>query len=157
MKNDTVIIKKANISHIPEIVKLRRFMFESMGTMDIEKLDRMVEGSRIFMEEKIPKNEYIGWIVQNNSDEIIGTLGLVIDRHPPTPANLSGKIGYIMNLAVYPYYQKQGIATRLLKICFDWLKEQNIVLVSLHASKEGKSLYEKLGFTDSNEMRFKFT
>jgi len=157
MTNYIVTIKRASTSNISEIIKLRRFMFKSMGTTDNEKLDRMVEASKIFMEEEIPRNGFIGWIAKDNSEEIIGTIGLVIDRHPPSPENLSGKIGYIMNLAVYPKYQNHGIATKLLKICFEWLKEQGIRLVSLHASEEGKSLYINLGFVDSNEMRLKFT
>ncbi|WP_455464363.1 GNAT family N-acetyltransferase [Candidatus Hodarchaeum mangrovi] len=157
MNKKSIIFKRASITHISEIIKLRRFMFESMGTTDKGKLNRMVEASRMFMEEEIPKNVYIGWIAKNHSEEIIGTLGLVIDKHPPTPENLSGKIGYIMNLAVYPSFQNQGIATKLLKICFEWLKEQDIRLVSLHASEEGKSLYMNLGFKDSNEMRLKLT
>lgn len=153
----SISINSATLDHISDIVKLRQFMFESMGVTDQEKLSKMVIESTKYLLTNIPENLYIGWIAETNSKDIVGTLGLVIDIHPPSPDNLSGKIGYIMNLAVYSEYQNQGIATRLLNTCFEWLKSNNISLISLHASKEGISLYKKLGFLNTTEMRLKLS
>ncbi len=38
----------------------------------------------------------------------------------------------------------------------DWLKQRGFRAVNLHASAEGRPLYEKLGFEATNEMRLKF-
>jgi hypothetical protein len=37
-----------------------------------------------------------------------------------------------------------------------WIKERGLRGVNLHASNEGRALYEKLGFQATNEMRLKF-
>ena len=35
----------------------------------------------------------------------------------------------------------------------DWCRTEGFYTVSLHASHEGRSLYESMGFRDTNEMR----
>jgi len=37
-----------------------------------------------------------------------------------------------------------------------WVKQQGLSAVNLHASDEGRHLYEKLGFEATNEMRLRF-
>jgi hypothetical protein len=37
-----------------------------------------------------------------------------------------------------------------------WLKQRGLRTVNLHASAEGRRLYEKLGFEATNEMRLRF-
>jgi hypothetical protein len=37
-----------------------------------------------------------------------------------------------------------------------WAKKQGLRSVNLHASDEGRHLYEKLGFEPTNEMRLRF-
>jgi hypothetical protein len=37
-----------------------------------------------------------------------------------------------------------------------WVQERGLRSVNLHASAEGRALYEKLGFEATNEMRLKF-
>jgi shikimate kinase len=41
----------------------------------------------------------------------------------------------------------------LTQLCVDWSREQGIKVVTLHYSDAGKTVYEGLGFTTSNEMR----
>jgi hypothetical protein len=35
-----------------------------------------------------------------------------------------------------------------------WVKSTDVVQLVLHASEDGRGLYERLGFVHSNEMRF---
>jgi hypothetical protein len=37
----------------------------------------------------------------------------------------------------------------------DWCKREGIARVTLHASEDGRHLYESLGFESSNEIRLK--
>ena len=43
-----------------------------------------------------------------------------------------------------------------MKGALRWCREQKYDRVVLHASKEGRPVYETLGFEPSNEMRLKF-
>jgi hypothetical protein len=38
----------------------------------------------------------------------------------------------------------------------EWSRRQRVARITLHASEDGRTLYESLGFTISNEMRIQF-
>jgi predicted acetyltransferase len=46
-------------------------------------------------------------------------------------------------------YRRKGIASDLLKIVADEAKEQGYMMIRLHASKQGKSVYNRFGFIGS--------
>ena len=148
-------ILKATISDIEDLVRLRRRMFESMGFDNQDQLNSSDMAVKSYFTHTIVNNEFHGWLAVSTTGEVIGTGGIVIDQHPPGPTNLSGKIGYIMNLVTEPKYLRKGIARRIMLSMLNWLRESDIKLSSLHASKDGKSLYEELGYLETNEMRLK--
>jgi hypothetical protein len=45
------------------------------------------------------------------------------------------------------------LARRLMAEMLEYCRAQNIHTVALHASVDGRSLYESLGFKPTNEMR----
>lgn len=61
--------------------------------------------------------------------------------------------GYIWGVYVEPAYRGQGIATQLTQQAIDYLKSIACTHAVLNASPLGKSVYVRLGFTDSNLMR----
>ncbi|MBD2460609.1 GNAT family N-acetyltransferase [Oscillatoria sp. FACHB-1407] len=61
--------------------------------------------------------------------------------------------GYIWGVYVEPPYRRQGIAQQLTKEAIAHLKSLGCTRAILHASPSGKSVYEHLGFSTSNEMR----
>jgi len=93
--------------------------------------------------------------VDKKTGKVIASSGLVIHSIPPGPNNLIGKEGYIMSMYTHPEWRNKGVATKLMKCMFDFLRYQNIPIVSLHYTDIGKSVYESLGFTVSNEMKMK--
>ncbi|MHA1983425.1 MAG: GNAT family N-acetyltransferase [Candidatus Hodarchaeales archaeon] len=151
--NDQYQIRIATVKDIKEIIRLRRLMFESMGFNNQELLNQNDKINKIYFQKAIPNEKFRGWVAETESGIIVGTIGLVIDVHPPAPNNLSGRIGYIMNLAVNEEYRRKGIARALMKKVIEFLKTNNIISVELHATEMGKDLYEELGFKNSNAMR----
>ncbi|ESA37026.1 gcn5-related n-acetyltransferase [Leptolyngbya sp. Heron Island J] len=60
--------------------------------------------------------------------------------------------GYIWGVYVKPAYRRQGIATTLMKQAMLYLKGIGCTKAVLHASDQGRMLYTRLGYVDSNEM-----
>lgn len=60
--------------------------------------------------------------------------------------------GYIWNVYVESSYRRQGIATLLTQTAIDHLQYLNCTHAILHASPQGKVVYENLGFVPKNEM-----
>jgi ribosomal protein S18 acetylase RimI-like enzyme len=152
MVDDQVTIRPATLEDVPELVRLRRMMFESMGCEDQARLDRADVWAESYFQTAIPAGTFHGWLATTSTDEVVGSGGVVIDQHPPGPSNRSGQVGYVMNVVTIPRYRRRGIARRMMETLLNWLAEQGIEMVSLHTSEAGRPLYRQLGFVDSNEM-----
>jgi ribosomal protein S18 acetylase RimI-like enzyme len=62
----------------------------------------------------------------------------------------------ILNVYTEPEFRHRGIARQIMLVILDAIKARGLRGVNLHASAEGRPLYEKLGFEATNEMRLKF-
>lgn len=148
-------IREATTKDIPELVMLRREMFEAMGFSDLSLLDQVAEASSRYFKRTIPNGHFRAWVAEVDG-MVVASIGLVIHDIPPTPHNLLGKEGYIMNLVTRPPWRRRGIGTRLLQTVLDALRAEGIPLASLHATPDGQGIYEVAGFEPSNEMRLLF-
>ncbi len=144
-------IRTISLEDINDFLNLRRIMFESMDDAG-ELLEKSLKITKEYFLRTIPTGEFKGWIVDSPSKNAIAAGGLVIDQHPPTSANFSGKHGYIMNLVVIEEYRRQGIGKMIMETIIKWLKSEHIEKVTLYASEMGLSLYQKLGFEQGTEM-----
>jgi GNAT superfamily N-acetyltransferase len=61
----------------------------------------------------------------------------------------------VLNVYVYPEFRRRGIARQLMQTMIDWCRKEEFVNLSLHASKQGRPLYESMGFEPTTEMRLK--
>jgi GNAT superfamily N-acetyltransferase len=153
MQSDAILIRQAGVDDIPDLVRLRRLMFESMGHDDLDQLDAADRAAAAYFAETIPKGRFRGWLAVTPTGEVVGSGGVVIDQHPPGPNNLSGRMGYIMNVVTVSAYRRAGIARRVMQAMLHWLEKQDIQRVTLHATEMGRPLYQELGFEPGNEMR----
>ena len=153
--SDEVAIRQATVADIPDLVRLRRMMFEAMGYDDPTQLEAADAAATAYFAGAIPAGKFHGWLAVTAAGEAVSSGGAVIDQHPPGPGNLSGQIGYVMNIATVPRYRRRGLARRIMRVMLKWLAEQSIQCVALHTTEMGQSLYEELGFVDGNEMRLR--
>ena len=150
---DESTIRQATVADVPDLVRLRRTMFEAMGFDDPAQLDAADAAAEAYFSENIPAGSFHGWLAVTSTGVAVSSGGVVIDQHPPGPSNLLGRIGFIMNVVTVPDYRRRGIARRIMQIMLKWLADQDIRRVVLHATEMGRPLYEELGFVNSNEMR----
>lgn len=155
--NDKVTIRPATVADVPDLVRLRRMMFEAMGIDNPVRLDAADSATEVYFAKAIPDGRFHGWLAVTSTGVAVASGGVVIDQHPPGPSNLSGKIGYIMNLVTDSRYHRQGIARRIMRIVLEWLEDQGIRCMALHSTEMGRPLYKDLGFVDSNEMRLRLS
>lgn len=146
MVDGDIKIRQATIADIPDLVRLRRMMFESMQAATPAKLGTAESAWVAYFAEAIPAETFHGWLAVTSEDEVVSACGVVIDQHPPTPGNLSGRIGYVMNVVTIPEYRRRGLARRVTQAALQWLEERGIQRVALHTTEVGQPLYESLGF-----------
>lgn len=109
--------------------------------------------------------EYVGWLVADpeNSDAVIAGAGIVLRSIPPFPRTAAsghitvsdGQQALIVNVFTEPPWRRRGLARLLMEHALHWCRERKIESVTLHASKDGRALYEQLGFVPTTEMRLR--
>lgn len=151
---DQISLRRATSHDAAVIARHRRQMFRDMGYHDEAHLDSMTAKFMPWVEAKLASGDYLAWFAVENGNVIAGA-GLWLMDWPPHMVASNPRRGNILNVYTEPDFRRRGLARRLTQSAIDWCKTNNIDLVILHASAEGRSLYESLGFSASNEMRIK--
>ncbi len=146
------VIRPVRAADVPVIVRHRRAMFQEMGVGDEAGLDAMAAEFAQWVVDKLDDGDYLGWFAMCGN-EVAAGVGLWIMEWPPHPLDATGRRGYILNVYTEPGHRLHGLARRLVSIALEWCRESDIVTVSLHASGDGRLLYESLDFKQTNEMR----
>jgi ribosomal protein S18 acetylase RimI-like enzyme len=147
-----ILIREATLDDIPEILRHRRGMYEDMDYTEPESLATMVATSEEYMAQALANRSFRAWFAVTGM-RVAGGGAVVISPWPSHPYDLECRRATILNLYVYPECRRQGIARRLMQAMIDWCASQGFAAVSLHASPDGRHLYEALGFKPTNEMR----
>jgi GNAT superfamily N-acetyltransferase len=147
-------IREATVADIPEIVRQRRRMYEDMQDADPAALTAMTELTRDYLREALPKRRFRAWFACDQDRPIAGG-AVLVNSWPAHPYDLECRRVTILNVYTEPEYRRRGIARRLLETMIDWCRREGFARVTLHASDDGRHLYESLGFEAGNEMRLK--
>ena len=141
-------------SDVETIVHHRRAMFSDMGHADEMALDGMAASFRQWLQIKMDAGEYLAWFVLAPDSSIAAGLGLWLMDWPPHMVGAGSRWrGNILNVYTEPGYRRRGMARALMKTALDWCAGNQVGAVILHASPEGRELYESMGFKPTNEMR----
>lgn len=155
MNEVTLRMATAANADLDALVHQRRRMFEDMGVGDDAGREQMSAIFREWAREHIHAGDYLAWVACVG-DDIMGGAGLLLLEWPAAPDGDASPRGYIYNVYVEAAYRRRGIARRLVEAVLAECAARKIKRVRLHASDEGRPLYEKLGFVATNEMGYTF-
>ena len=146
-------IREAAVSDAELIVRHRRAMFSDMGFGDTAWLDSVANSFLPWVREKLETSEYRGWFAVAPDGSVAAGAGLWFVDWFPHRLDRGRLRGYLLNVYTEPAYRRRGLARQLVQITMDCCRERGISIATLHASNEGRPLYESLGFKATNEMR----
>jgi GNAT superfamily N-acetyltransferase len=146
-------IRQASVSDAPVIARHRVGMFQDMGELAPDEAAIVESTSRRRLVGQLASGEYVGWLAESNG-QIVAGAGVLLHQYYPTLANPRGRpTAYILNVYTEPGHRRQGLASQLIAEILAWCRAHDIPRASLHASRFGRSVYERLGFAQTNEMR----
>jgi len=145
-------IERAGPEHVETITEHRRAMFSDMGHRDTAALDEMSAAFRPWVAERLRSGEYLAWVAVAEGSIAAGA-GLWLMDWPPHLIGRGSRRGNILNVYTRPEYRRLGMARALVETAVGWCRANRIGCVILHASADGRALYESLGFRATNEMR----
>lgn len=129
----------------------RRAMFADAVLPVPATLDEMQKRFEPWVRERLADGSYRGWIA-HRGDVPVGGAGLWVMDFPPHFLDVQPARGYLLNFYVSPDHRGMGLARRLLAACLDEGRRLGLRVITLHASKFGRPLYEQAGFRGNNEM-----
>lgn len=133
------------------IAEQRMRMFVDAGMAQEADMAHMHANFVDWIQPKLEDGSYAGWLVEEDGRLIAGA-GLWEMEWPPHFMDENPRRAYLLNFYVAPEARRRGLARRLLGLAVDEAKARGIKVVTLHASKLGRLVYEQGGFKASTEM-----
>jgi GNAT superfamily N-acetyltransferase len=104
--------------------------------------------------QKMSAGDYLAWFAIAPDGSVAAGAGLWLMDWPPHMLGAGdNRRGNILNVYTRPEFRRQGLARGLTETAVEWCRTHGIRTVILHASEEGRALYQALGFQPTNEMR----
>ena len=132
-----------------------------MGVLDASAEGALLDAATAYFIEAVPRGEYVAWLVHESNDggSVVAGAGALTRTLLPRPDTdrkrlLSGREALVMNVYVHREWRRRGLARCLMETVLAWARGEQIARVVLHASGEGRPLYESMGFVPTNEMRY---
>jgi GNAT superfamily N-acetyltransferase len=127
-------------------------MFDEMGLASGAALERVERDTLAALGPAMCEGYYLHWFAED-AGRIVAGAGVILARWLPMPEEPALRRATVLNVYTEPAYRRRGLARQLMYTLIDWCRAQGFAFVQLHASDDGRPLYESLGFKPTNEMR----
>ena len=152
-------VRPADVADIPHLAHHRVGMFRDMGKLAPALAEPLARATVSYLRDAMPRGEYLGWIAHDTVTPaaVIGGAGVQLRAIMPRPRPEGDELelgpeAIILNVYVEPEWRRRGVAEAMMRAVLDSLAARGIQRTVLHASDDGRRLYERLGFVPTNEM-----
>lgn len=149
-----IAIRRATLKDIDILVAQRHNMFEEIKHRNPRLLGLADRTYRKWVIEMTQRKRFVGFLAVNEKRDVAGGGCVWIRDIQPSP-NFDSKLTspYLLSMYTHPDYRRMGIAASIVREAMDWCREKGFGTMTLHASVFGRSLYSKLGWERTWEMK----
>ena len=104
-----------------------------------------------WVRERLADGRYLGLLLEEGTGVVAGA-GIFFADFPPHWMDPQPLRAYILNVYTEPSTRGSGYAGQLMQAVLDQCRQRGVPTVVLHASPQGRPIYEKLGFIGTDEM-----
>jgi GNAT superfamily N-acetyltransferase len=146
-----MIIRKASAGDIPAIVHNRVSFLNSMNNC-AEPPEGYEQALDAYIRTGMADDSFAAWLAEDEG-AIVSCGYICFYVIAPGYSNPTGRSAYIQNIFTLPEYRCRGLATELVRRLIDEARARGRHRITLHATAQGRPLYEKFGFKmKDNEM-----
>jgi len=154
-------IRPATTADVEALAAHRVGMFRDMGVAPPALHAQLHADCARSIRAMMASGEYVAWVALPDTEpgRIVGGAGVQLRKLQPFPRRdgtgiAPGKEALVRNVYTEPEFHRRGIARALMRAVMAWSRAADIDSLVLHAAPDGRALYESLGFSPTNEMRF---
>jgi len=144
--NEPIAIRRANVGDAAAIARHRAAMFRDMGELSQDDFEVLRKASEDWLAPRLASGEYVGWLVEQNGVVVAGGGVLLREMWPVPGCCRTGRWAHVGSVYTEPSHRRRGLARSVMEAILQWCKSNAIDHVTLAASREGRPLYEFLGF-----------
>ena len=133
------------------ITSHRHRMFTDNQFSTEAQLQAMDGAFEPWVRERLADGRYVGLLLDDDG-RIVAGAGIHFADFPPHYLHVEAGRAYLLNFYTEPAARGQGFAKFLLSACLEECRVRGSKVATLHASRFGRPIYEKSGFTPMNEM-----
>ena len=104
-----------------------------------------------WVRKRLQDGRYLGLLLED-VDRVVAGAGIFFADFPPHWMDPQPCRAYILNVFTEPHERGRGYAKRLMEEVIDECRRRNILTIVLHASPQGRPVYERLAFKPTDEM-----
>ena len=163
MTSTAFTVRPASIADIGVIARHRAEMFRDIHELSDALCVELEDASRIATAQLMDAGEYFGWLASPAEEPgtIVAGAGMQIRPALPSIRHRDGSVrirtgrqGLIVNVYTEREWRRRGLARLIMTHLLADARAHDLGSIVLHASRDGRALYESLGFEPTNEMRF---
>ena len=147
-------LRRATAADLDVLVRHRVRMFAEMGFQSDDRFEALSAACRSWFAGALERGTYLGWLIAPAAapETIVAGAGMLLLDWPPGVRDAGTTRAYILNVYTEPEHRGHGLATLATRAAVEEARRRGIRVVTLHASDEGRAIYERLGFEATNEM-----
>jgi GNAT superfamily N-acetyltransferase len=129
------------------------FLADETGANAISEV--LAADTRTFLLAEHAAGRLRSWLAEDEGD-CIGIVSLLLHAVPPNPRAPGSVEGYVVNMYVAPPHRGQGVGRALLGALTTDARQEGLRRLVLHATPDGRPLYESAGFTTDDTWMKRF-
>ena len=150
-------LRKATPKDLPTLVRHRDAMWREMGRVAPGERDPTSAAYRKWLLDRMKRGTLTAYLIREDrpdgkAGDILASGAVWIQDVQPRPGHPLTRWGYILSVYTEPHARRRGLARAVVDACIEHARAAGCTRACLHASDEGRPLYEQLGFERTQEM-----
>lgn len=151
--SEPYILREATVEDAPVLARQRRLMFDAITPLPPDEGDALEAAILAYIQRAMPAGTFRSWVVVYQGRIVAGG-GLQLRTLMPRPGHVNfAPEGLIVSMWTEPAHRRRGLGRQVVEAILAWGRANGVGRFTLHASDDGRPLYELYGFRPTNEMR----